>query len=188
MTFFELVHQISDALKSCVPDNVKFAVDLPSAGSGDLFSNITKVCKMPVFPEKLPFAESFTVDGGFLNIKLEERVFWDFLCSFEIENYESMNETEKRLDAYIQLAENEKKLAGVESVSMSLTSDVRRAILCTMKAVSFSETDIIKAQISMNEAIRILDKIRSSCENLKEFVITYEPLLISVRGSLSKLR
>ena len=74
---------------------------------------------------------------------------------------ETEADTDSRLWAYIQLAENEKRQCDVKEVSMPLTADVRRMILFLMKIQYLYSTGTKKTDIIESEIIEILDKIRA---------------------------
>ena len=161
-------------------------VDIPKIDIGyDLYSNAFKLFGEEFSIEKnIDFVKDFSVDNGFLNIHIKDEILLDFLSEFDVLGTES--DIDGRILAYIQLAENEKNYCDIKDFSMPLTSDVRRIILFLMKIQYLYSTGTKKTDIIESEIIEILDKIRVGCESLRSFVITYEPLLIAVRGSLAK--
>ena len=187
MTFFErIVIDIESCIRRNLSSDCNFTVDIASRDGYDFYSNALKVSRLnSVFQIESEFISDFELDNGFLNFKLNDAVFYEFLSEFDFDVIKSDDEFVKKISAYIQLAEIEKKLAGERSYPFVLTSDVRRLICLLMKYVSIHNE--IKARILLVEVIQILEKLESSSKNLKYFVTTYEPLLIAVRGSLVKL-
>ena len=186
MTVYE---RITGAISESLTKNRSrkgLTVDIPKTNIGyDLYSNAFKIYGEEFSIEKdIDFVKEYSVDNGFLNIHIKDEVLLDFISEFDILGTES--DTDSRLWAYIQLAENEKKYCNIKEVSMPLTSDVRRIILFLMKIQYLYSTGTKKTDIIESEIIEILDKIRVGCEGLRSFVLTYEPLLIAVRGSLAK--
>lgn len=188
MTLYGLViGEISAIIKGNSSVDRNFIVDIPTSGDGDLYSNAPKVFGSEfVFSENISCVASVSLDNGFLNFRLKDEILSDFLGQFELTENEIEDEFQKKLSAYIQLAENERKLAGELSGSFEFTPEVRRAVLLLMKLQYISDSDAKKSRIVWNEIVRILTKLESDSENLKSFVIIYEPLLIAVRGSLAK--
>ena len=98
---------------------------------------------------------------------------------------EPKTETELLLNAYIQLAENEKKYSDEYFNQMQLSVDVKRCLVCLMKYQYLNLNKMKNADFLLKEIISSLEKIKADTENLKSFVIIYEPLLIAARGSLT---
>ncbi len=186
MTLYE---RVTGAVSESLAKNLYLkglTVDIPKVDIGyDLYSNAFKIYGKEFNIEKdIDFVKDFSVDNGFLNIHIKDEVLLDFLAEFDL--LETEADTDSRLWAYIQLAENEKKYCNIKEVSMPLTADVRRIILFLMKIQYLYSTGTKKTDIIESEIIELLEKIRVGCESLRSFVITYEPLLIAVRGSLAK--
>lgn len=191
MKYEDIVRSVSDTLTEGLPDDIvrKVIVDIPTVGMSDLYSNAPKICGENFhMPREIPYVENFFQDAGFINIRLNINVFEEFLSEFGIGEFKGISETEKRLEAYIMLAENEKNFPENETVSMNFTPEVRRVLIYIMKGLYFSDKDLRKARISCEKALRITENLRPTCMNLKIFAITYEPLLIAVTAFLSKLR
>lgn len=188
MTLYErITGGVSESLKKAY-GRADFIVDIPKTNVGfDLYSNILKITGKEIQINDFDgFVEKISFENGFLNIRLKEEVLIEFLFDFEPSISETDSDVDRMLQAYIQLAENEKKFSEIRDISMPLTSEVRRVILFLMKLQYLYSIDTKKGDIIKSEVIGLLDKIKSTCENLKAFVITYEPLLIAVRGSLAK--
>ena len=164
-------------------------IDVPKKKTGyDLYSNAFKIFGGDFEIKKsIDFVKDVYVDSGFLNINLKDEILLEFISSFSVLKVECDTDVMRRLGAYIQLAENEKRFCEIKEISMPLTADVRRIIIFLMKIQYLDSTGTKKTDIILSEIIELLDRIRCGCENLKSFVITYEPLLIAVRGSLANL-
>ena len=190
MTFYEeIVAEIYSAIRKSISSDRDFIVDIPTSGNFDLYSNVPKISGSDIlFTENISYVESISLNNGFLNFKLKDSFLYDFLSQFEFCEVKNEDDFTKKLSAYIQLAENEKNLAGSPCVDMVFTPDVRRCVILLMKYQYTADSNIQKASVIWNEIVRLLNKIESYEENLKTFVINYEPLLIAVRGSLVKLR
>lgn len=188
MTVYEkITAEISEAIKENSSVDRDFTVDIPTAYDCDIYSNITKISNVDIDAlRSVPCVENVFVSNGFLNFRLKECLLQDFLSLFEPITDEYEDDFLRKLSAYIQLAENEKDFAGETSVNMEFTPNIRRLIVLLMKFQSISGLDTKKARIIWNDVVLLLNKIESESENLKSFVITYEPLLIAARGSLVK--
>lgn len=188
MIYDELIAALSEAIAGSVSADVRFTVDVSAVEGSDVFSNVTRVTGEAVdLKGGIPWVEYCCVEKGFLNFRLKENFFYEFLKGFEPPSGACGTEKPDRIWGYIQLAENEKTLAGAVSYPMPIDQSVRKAIMYLAKAQSLASVGNKNAELSYDRAIRIIDKIRTSCVNLKKFVITYEPLLIAARGSLANL-
>jgi len=186
MTFFEnIIETITEIIKSSC-GNINFTVDIPKNNIGyDLYSNAPKILKSEFeIKNECSLIRNLSFENGFLNIVLNDNVFFEFLSAFRFSEEDFNSDIGGKLHAYIQLAEKEKKYSEKAPACMPLTSEVRRIILFLMKIQSLSSSDTKKIDIMKTEISELLDKIQFGCDNLKEFVLTYEPLLIAVRGSL----
>ena len=186
MIFYEnIIETITGVIKSSC-GNINFTVDIPKNNIGyDLYSNAPKILKNEFeIKNDCSLIENLSFENGFLNIVLNDKVFFEFLSDFRFSEEDFNSDIDSKLHAYIQLAENEKRCPETGLYCMPLTSEVRRIILFLMKIQSLSSSDTKKIDIMKTEISELLDKLRFGCDNLKEFVLTYEPLLIAVRGSL----
>ena len=188
MTFYErIISEISSEIRNLTNAEKTFVTDIPASGSyGDFFSNAPKIFSLNISENSVfPYVERWSLDGGFLNFWLKDEVFYNFLSNFEIIEEEPKTETELLLNAYIQLAENEKKYSDEYFNQMQLSVDVKRCLVCLMKYQYLNLNKMKNADFLLKEIISSLEKIKADTENLKSFVIIYEPLLIAARGSLT---
>ncbi len=188
MTLYEKIRfEISECIKRHNAFERIPVVDISTVEGFDFYSNAPKILGSELtFDEDIPFVSEYSIDNGFLNFRLKDAVFIEFLSEFQIIQSETDDEFEKEISAYIQLAEDEKNLSGEPVLNLELTSEVKRIICLLMKFQYAVLNDSKKAVVIMAEIRRLLNKLEVHCENLKSFVIIYEPLLIAVRGSLAK--